>query len=88
MPTLAESGVPGFDASSWNGMSVPAGTPRAVVDKLAQEAAKAVASPEVQKELQAVGMVARASTPESMSESHWFCPRRYQIWVTGVWSWM
>ncbi len=68
VPTLAESGVPGFDASSWNGMSVPTGTPRAVVDKLAQEAAKAVASPEVQKELQAVGMVARASTPEGMTE--------------------
>ena len=68
VPTLAESGVPGFDASSWNGMSVPTGTPRAVVDKLAREAAKAVASPEVQKELQAVGMVARASTPEGMTE--------------------
>ncbi len=68
VPTLAESGVPGFEASSWNGMSVPTGTPRAVVDRLSQEAIKAMASPDVQKELQAVGMVARAGTPEQMTE--------------------
>jgi tripartite-type tricarboxylate transporter receptor subunit TctC len=68
VPTLAESGVPGFEASSWNGMSVPTGTPRVVVDRLSQEAIKAMASPDVQKELQAVGMVARAGTPEQMTE--------------------
>ena len=68
VPTVAESGVPGYEASSWNGFSVPAKTPRPVVDKLAAEINKAISSPEVQKELQTLGMVARASTPEQMTE--------------------
>jgi tripartite-type tricarboxylate transporter receptor subunit TctC len=68
VPTLSESGVPGFDASSWNGVSVPAKTPSAIVERLAAEIQKAVASPEVQKELQGLGMVARASTPEQMTQ--------------------
>jgi tripartite-type tricarboxylate transporter receptor subunit TctC len=68
VPTLSESGVPGFDASSWNGVSVPAKTPPAIVDRLAKEIQKAVASPDVQKELQALGMVARSSTPEQMTQ--------------------
>jgi tripartite-type tricarboxylate transporter receptor subunit TctC len=68
VPTLTESGVAGFEASSWNGMSVPAKTPKDIVDRLAREVAKAMASPDVQKELQAVGMVAKASTPEQMTQ--------------------
>lgn len=68
VPTLSESGVPGFDASSWNGVSVPAKTPPAIVHRLAKEIQKAVASPDVQKELQALGMVARSSTPEQMTQ--------------------
>lgn len=68
VPTVTESGVPGFEASSWNGVSLPANTPRPIVDYLAKEIDKAVTSPEVQKELQAIGMVARSSTPEQMTE--------------------
>ena len=68
VPTLAEKEVPGFEASSWNGVSVPAKTPPAIVDRLASEIQKAVASSEVQKELQALGMVARSSTPEQMTQ--------------------
>jgi tripartite-type tricarboxylate transporter receptor subunit TctC len=68
VPTLAESGVPGFEATSWNGISVPAATPPTIVDRLAKALQAAVASPEVQKELQAVGMIARASTPAEMTE--------------------
>src|SRR5437763_1344159 len=40
VPTFAESGLPGYDASSWNGSSVPAGTPRAIVEKLTTEIVK------------------------------------------------
>ena len=68
VPTLAESGVPGFEAASWNGISLPANTPPAIVSRLSKEINAAVASPEVQKELQAVGMVARASTPDQMHQ--------------------
>ena len=67
-PTVTENGVPGFEASSWNGFSLPANTPRPIVDYLAKEIDKAVASLEVQKELQVIGMVARSSTPEQMTE--------------------
>lgn len=68
VPTLAESGLPGFEASSWNGVAVPAGTPPAVVDRLARELAQVLAAPDVQKQLQALGAVGRASTPQQMAE--------------------
>ncbi|MES2944459.1 MAG: tripartite tricarboxylate transporter substrate-binding protein [Pseudomonadota bacterium] len=68
VPTLSESGIPGFEASSWNGISVPAHTPPSVVSRLAKEIETAIASPEVQKELQAVGAVARSSSPEQMTQ--------------------
>ncbi|XAH24197.1 tripartite tricarboxylate transporter substrate-binding protein [Xylophilus sp. GW821-FHT01B05] len=68
VPTVAESGVPGFDASSWAGISVPAKTPTAIVDRLAKEIQRAVASPDVQESLQAMGYVASSSTPEQMTQ--------------------
>lgn len=68
IPTLAEGGVKGFEASSWNGVSAPAGTPPAVIERLAREVQAAVASPDVQRELHAIGMLARSSTPEQMSQ--------------------
>lgn len=67
VPTIAESGVAGFDASSWNGVSVPARTPPEVVARLAQAIDAAVASPAVQKELARIGMVAKAGTPQEMT---------------------
>jgi tripartite-type tricarboxylate transporter receptor subunit TctC len=60
--------VPGFEATSWNGISAPLGTPQPVIDRLAKEIQVAVASPEVQKELQALGFVAKAGTPEQMTQ--------------------
>jgi tripartite-type tricarboxylate transporter receptor subunit TctC len=68
VPALSDAGVPGFEASSWNGIAVPAGTPPAVVERLQREVAKAVASPEVQKELQSFGAVGKAGTPEEMAK--------------------
>lgn len=67
VPTLGESGLPGFEAASWNGISVPANTPPAIVSRLAKEIDAAISSAEVQRELQAVGMIAQASTPDQMS---------------------
>lgn len=68
VPTLAESGLPGYEAASWNGITVPAGTPAAVVERLAREVAKAVDAPEVQKELLGLGFRAQASTPAQMRQ--------------------
>ncbi|AMO22852.1 tripartite tricarboxylate transporter substrate binding protein [Ramlibacter solisilvae] len=68
IPTLAESGMPGFEASSWNGIAVPAGTRPEVVKRLAQEIGKAIESPELQGKLLALGIAAKASTPEQMTQ--------------------
>jgi tripartite-type tricarboxylate transporter receptor subunit TctC len=67
VPTVAESGVPGYDAGSWNGVSVPAGTPAAVVARLEKEVATAIASPEVRSELERIGMSPMAGTSQEMS---------------------
>jgi tripartite-type tricarboxylate transporter receptor subunit TctC len=63
MPTLAESGVAGFDVSGWFGYSVPAGTPEAIVNQLNGEFRKAVADPGVRPKLQAQGMDLTESSP-------------------------
>jgi len=68
VPTLAESGVAGFDASSWNALSAPAKTPPAVIALLHSEVARAVDAPEVQKQLLALGVAARSSTPQQQTQ--------------------
>ena len=55
LPTIAESGYPGFDVRLWIGMTAPAGTPKSVIDKLAAANEKALQSPEIQKALAAQG---------------------------------
>jgi tripartite-type tricarboxylate transporter receptor subunit TctC len=56
LPTLAESGYPNFVMPGWGGFLAPAGTPKAVVQKLNAEIARAVRKPEVQQRLLTVGM--------------------------------
>ena len=66
VPTVAESGVPGYQASSWNGVAAPARTPKPVIDRLNREVSAAVAAPEVRNRLQELGVDARAGTPEAL----------------------
>ena len=68
VPTLSESGLPGFEASSWNGLSVRAGTPAPIVDRLVKEIDMAIKSPEVQKTLLGMGMVPISSSSEQMTQ--------------------
>jgi tripartite-type tricarboxylate transporter receptor subunit TctC len=63
VPTAAEAGLPGWEASSWFGLVAPAGTPPAIVKRLQSEVAKAVKSPTVQK-LSERGMRLIGDTPE------------------------
>lgn len=65
VPTLAESGLPGYRASSWNGLAAPAKTPRDIITRLNREVAKALASPDTKKRLQDIGIEAKGSTPEA-----------------------
>ena len=51
MPTVAESGFPGFDITNWFGIFVPAGTPKETVDALYKEIARGVSVPEVKDRL-------------------------------------
>jgi tripartite-type tricarboxylate transporter receptor subunit TctC len=55
LPTIAESGYPGFDVRLWIGMTAPAGTPKSIIDKLANANEKALQMPEVAKALAAQG---------------------------------
>ncbi len=68
VPTVMESGIPGFEATSWCSISVPVETPDAVVQYLQKEVEIAVAAPDVQRDLQAQGYVGRSSTPQQMDE--------------------
>ena len=67
VPTVAESGVPGYQASSWNGVAAPAKTPKAVIDRLNREVNAAAAAPEVRQRLRELGVEARAGTPEALA---------------------
>jgi tripartite-type tricarboxylate transporter receptor subunit TctC len=68
VPTLAQSGVPGFDASTVIGMFVPAGTPRDIIQRLNAALVKALASPALKERLASQGAEARPSTPEELGK--------------------
>jgi tripartite-type tricarboxylate transporter receptor subunit TctC len=63
VPTVAESGFPGFEASQWYGILVPAGTPKAIVDRLNTEIRTAMAAPEIGERLSLEGAEVWTSTP-------------------------
>ena len=67
VPTVAESGFPGFEASSWYGILAPAGTPRQIVVKLNAEFLKALEQPEVRNSLIADGAEPVGDTPEQFA---------------------
>lgn len=67
IPTMAESGYPGFEAVAWFGLLAPARTPGAIVEKLHQEAVKVVAQPEVRGKLVGMGMEVIGNSPAEMA---------------------
>jgi tripartite-type tricarboxylate transporter receptor subunit TctC len=64
VPTVAESGIPGFDVTSWYGIVVRSGTPPAVVRKIQADMAEALAAPDVKEKLAALGLDPSGNTPE------------------------
>lgn len=66
VPTIAESGVAGYQASSWNGISVTAKTPAPIVERLNRAIVAAVNQPDVRSRFQELGVEARAGTPAEM----------------------
>jgi tripartite-type tricarboxylate transporter receptor subunit TctC len=69
LPTIAEAGVPGYDASTWSGVIGPAGMPRPVVDKLNGAINKAIASPAFKARFGEIGDEPAGGTPEEFAET-------------------
>ena len=67
LPTVAESGVPGFEVSAWYGVLAPAGTPRSIITRVSDELARMVRTPEVRESLLAQGNDPVGSTPEEFA---------------------
>ena len=66
VPTVAESGLPGFYFNSWFAILAPAGTPRDIVARLNAEVLKAAGDPEVRRKLEELGFAVRGSSPEEL----------------------
>jgi tripartite-type tricarboxylate transporter receptor subunit TctC len=69
VPTVAESGLPGFEFNSWAAVLVPAGTPKEIVARVNAEIVKALAAADVRDKLIAQGLTPRGSTPEELRQA-------------------
>jgi tripartite-type tricarboxylate transporter receptor subunit TctC len=67
VPTFAESGLPGYDVTSWYGLAMAPDTPRPIVDKLNKAVAEALNRPAVRKQISDIGAQPKTSTPEELS---------------------
>jgi len=67
LPTVAESGLPGYDIGTWWGLLAPAKTPRPIIDRLAASMRKATAVPAVRERFAAGGNAAQSNTPEEFA---------------------
>ena len=67
VPTMGEQGVADFVTGSWAGIIAPAGTPKEIVDRVSQEAAKALRDPELKARLEKLGYEAVGNTPEEFT---------------------
>ena len=68
LPTIAESGYPGFHWTSWGGLFAPAKTPRAIINQLNRETVRALNEPEILQRFAALGMEAAPTTPEQLDK--------------------
>jgi len=68
VPTVAESGVPGYESLSWSGIAVAAGTPRAIVEKLNKDLNAVLAAPEMRQKLEEQGAETIGGTPEAFAQ--------------------
>ena len=67
VPTIAELGFPGFEATAWYGLLAPAGTPRAIIDRLHEVAILALRTPAVKEKLEAAGYEIAGSSPDEFA---------------------
>ncbi|MBI3935689.1 MAG: tripartite tricarboxylate transporter substrate binding protein [Betaproteobacteria bacterium] len=77
IPTVAEAGVPGYEAIEWNGMVVPAGTPAAVIDRLHRSAVKALAIPDIRERIIGLGAEPVGNSPKEFGA---FLKNELAVW--------
>ncbi|HET9652194.1 MAG TPA: tripartite tricarboxylate transporter substrate-binding protein, partial [Usitatibacter sp.] len=78
VPTVAESGLPGFTFSSWFTIMAPAGTPKEIIARLHAEIMKALADPDVRAKLVDQGITVRGTTPDELAAATRDQLARYQ----------
>jgi tripartite-type tricarboxylate transporter receptor subunit TctC len=81
VPTVAESGLPGYEYTNWYGFVVPAKTPRAIIQRLNREITLALNDPDVHGKLVSAGMDPAPSTPEELDA---FLPKDQEKWARVV----
>ena len=81
VPTIHESGYPGFSALSWSGISVPKGTPKPIVDKLEAAAVKAMQSPAIKARMESNGFVVPAQGSQEYTQ---FVARELDRWTRVI----
>jgi len=77
LPTIAESGYPGYEALNWYGYLAPKGTPKDVVDRLHKEIARALANPKVVEQFNKTGVEPVSMTPEEFGA---YIKREFDTW--------
>ncbi len=77
VPTLAESGFPGFDLNDWNGLFAAAGTPRAIIDRMGAAAGTAIRSAAVRARMDPAGAIMVGNTPQAFAD--WLAGQRGQL---------
>ena len=81
LPTIAESGLPGFEAAGWYGFFTTAGTPRPVLEKLNAEIVRALSSPDLNAKIESMGLV---PSPQSLDEAARFVAAEAAKWSRAV----
>lgn len=81
IPAIAEAGVPGYEFYDWQGVVAPAGTPRAAIDRMQRELAKALGMAEIRSKIAGVGARAVGGTPEELGE---FIRKEFATWSVVV----
>ena len=81
LPTVAESGLAGYDVSVWYGLLAPAGTPKAIVARLNADVTRALQTPDLRERFTKMGSTATPSTPDEFEA---FIKRDYDRWARVI----
>jgi tripartite-type tricarboxylate transporter receptor subunit TctC len=81
LPTVAEAGLPGYEATAWNGLMAPAGTPPAVIKSISEALHEVLARPDVKEKFAAQGFAAQWMTPQDYAK---FVDAEVAKWATVV----